>query len=227
MRWRESRRLHRVGEIRPLHEGLPPSTPPLERVTESAIGTNLSHMITRIMPLALVALAAMAITPLRAAPPQVGQEAPDFQLRAIGGKEVRFADLVKQATAVLIVLRGYPGYQCPICNRQVQEFLSNAKAFSEAGAQVVMVYPGPPDRLDERAAEFAAGKKFPENFFLLLDPDYRFTNLYSLRWDAPRETAYPSTFIVGGDRKVRFAKVSTTHGGRSSAAEVLAILKTK
>lgn len=184
-------------------------------------------MITRIIPLALLALATMASTPLRAASPQVGQVAPDFQLRSLGGEEVRFADLVKQGTAVLIVLRGYPGYQCPICNRQVQEFIAKAKAFANAGARVVMVYPGPPDHLEERAAEFIADKKFPENFHLLLDPDYRFTNLYSLRWNAPRETAYPSTFIVGTDRKVRLAKVSTTHGGRSSAAEILAILEAK
>lgn len=184
-------------------------------------------MIPRLMPLALVALAAIAVTPLRAAPPQVGEVAPDFQLRSLGGIEVRFADLVKRGTAVLIVLRGYPGYQCPICNRQVQEFIARAKAFDDAGARVVMVYPGPPDHLEERAAEFIADKKFPENFHLLLDPDYRFTNLYSLRWDAPRETAYPSTFIVGMDRKVRFAKVSTTHGGRSSAAEILSLVEAK
>lgn len=182
-------------------------------------------MITRATLWAVATLAAATITPLRAEPPQVGQMAPDFQLKALGGKEIRFANILKQGPAVLVVLRGYPGYQCPICNRQVQELVARGKEFADAGAQVVMIYPGPPAHLEDRAAEFAAEKKFPENFHLLLDPDYRFTNLYSLRWDAPRETAYPSTFIVGTDGKVRFAKISNTHGGRSSAAGILAFLQ--
>jgi hypothetical protein len=57
-----------------------------------------------------------------------------------------------------------------------------------------------------------------------MDPDYKFTNAYRLRWDAPRETAYPSTFVIDRERKVRFAKVSKTHGGRATASEVLKAL---
>lgn len=169
-------------------------------------------------------LALAACAPLPAAPPETGQRAPDFQLNSLEGKPVKLGELLGKGKVVLIVLRGFPGYQCPICQRQVQEFLSHAKAFADAGVQVAMVYPGPPAQLENRAAEFVAGRKFPENFHLLLDPDYRFTNLYSLRWDAPRETAFPSTFIVGPDGIVEFAKVSKNHGGRASAAEVLAVL---
>jgi hypothetical protein len=53
------------------------------------------------------------------------------------------------------------------------------------------------------------------------DPDYTFTNAYNLRWDVPRETAYPSTFVMDKQRKIHFARISKTHGGRTSAAEVL------
>ncbi len=38
------------------------------------------------------------------------------------------------------------------------------------------------------------------------------------------ETAYPAAFVVDGSGKVRFAKVSRTHGGRAAAAEVLEAL---
>lgn len=48
---------------------------------------------------------------------------------------------------------------------------------------------------------------------------------YGLRWDAPDETAYPSTFVIDETRSVRFAKVSRTHGGRTKAAAVLAEVK--
>ena len=59
---------------------------------------------------------------------------------------------------------------------------------------------------------------------LATDPDYALTNLYGLRWDAPGETAYPATFVIGADGKVRYAKVSRSHGDRAPTAEVLKAL---
>jgi peroxiredoxin len=122
---------------------------------------------------------------------------------------------------VLLVLRGYPGYQCPLCSRQVQDFVRNTEAFAGAGAKVVMVYPGPSAELSRRAAEFVEGKSLPAAFDLLLDPDYTFTKLYQLRWDEPKETAYPSTFLIGRDGRVRQRKISRSHGDRTTAREVL------
>ena len=59
----------------------------------------------------------------------------------------------------------------------------------------------------------------------MLDPGYAFTNLYGLRWDAPKETAYPATFVLDRGGVVRFANVSRSHGGRTPVAEVLSALK--
>jgi hypothetical protein len=58
-----------------------------------------------------------------------------------------------------------------------------------------------------------------------VDPDLAFVRSYNLRWDAPRETAYPSTFVIGRSGKVRFATVSRSHGGRAKAADVLKALQ--
>jgi peroxiredoxin len=139
-------------------------------------------------------------------------------------KNVELAKLTKNGSVVLVVLRGYPGYQCPICNQQVGDFLKNADDFKKSGAQVVLAYPGPNVGLKERAKEFIADRTVPDHFHLVLDPDYRFTNSYGLRWDAPRETAYPSTFVIGADQKVQFAKVSKTHGDRTKAQTALKAL---
>ena len=173
-------------------------------------------MIHRITTLLLLGVPAM----LAASQPKVGENAPDFQLSSLQGNKVRLSDVSKAGTVVLVALRGYPGYQCPLCNRQVQEFIRNGQAFADAGARVVMVYPGPA----ERASEFVADKKLPVNFDLLLDPDYAFTNLYGLRWEAVGETAYPSTFVINPQGVISFAKISTSHGGRASAADVLRAL---
>jgi thioredoxin-dependent peroxiredoxin len=103
-------------------------------------------------------------------------------------------------------------------------FLKNAQGFADAKVRVILVYPGPPDNLAARATEFVTDKKLPENFDLLLDPGYEFTNLYGLRWDAPNETAYPSTFMIDQSGIVFFSKISKTHGGRAKAAELLEVM---
>jgi peroxiredoxin len=166
----------------------------------------------------LLPLLALCLT---AATPGVNDKAPDFTLDNLQGKHVRLSEQTAKGTVVLVVLRGYPGYQCPLCNRQVQEFIKSGPAFAEAGAHLLFVYPGPADK----GEEFLKDKAFPSNFTMVLDPDYAFTNLYNLRWDAPKETAYPSTFIINKSGVVTFAKISRAHGGRTTAAEILAHLK--
>lgn len=64
----------------------------------------------------------------------------------------------------------------------------------------------------------------PANFVFLLDPNYRFTNTYGLRWNASGETAYPSTFIVDKAGTVKFARTSKIHGDRVRVADVLKAL---
>ena len=124
---------------------------------------------------------------------------------------------------VLILLRGYPGYQCPYCQKQAHEFQQNASRFAESGAQILLIYPGPPAALDQRAKEFQSKEgELPANFHLVIDPDYKVTNLYGLRWDAQHETAYPSTFVLNRQGVIVFRKISHSHGDRASAEEVLA-----
>ena len=153
--------------------------------------------------------------------PAVGQKAPDFTLATPEGVSIHFDDLTAKGNVVLILLRGYPGYQCPYCQKQVHDYVVNADKFASAGAQVLLVYPGPSAALDQRAREFLGEQKLPANFHLVLDPDYAFTNLYGLRWDAPKETSYPSTFLVDRGGKIFFFKTSHSHGDRTTAADTL------
>jgi peroxiredoxin len=156
-------------------------------------------------------------------PPKVGEAAPDFELADLDGKAVSLKKLAAEKPVVLVVLRGWPGYQCPLCSRQVGEFLAKKAELDKHGAAVVLVYPGPADSLADHAKEFEEQGKWdlPANFHYVTDPDYKFTNAWGLRWEATRETAYPSTFVIGKDQKIKFAKTSTTHGDRAAAATVL------
>jgi thioredoxin-dependent peroxiredoxin len=175
---------------------------------------------------ALVAVCAGFALPSRAAEPamrpSVGGVAPNFVLRTLDDKQVELQQLIAKSPVVLVVLRGWPGYQCPLCTRQVQEFIAQAPQFHERGAHVVMVYPGPAPKLEEHAREFLKNKNWPAEFTFVADPDYQMITRYGLRWDAKNETAYPSTFIIDREGKVQFAYVSKTHGDRVSAAKVMA-----
>jgi peroxiredoxin len=160
--------------------------------------------------------------------PAVGVKAPDFTLTTITGTPVRLTKQEHGSPLVLVVLRGYPGYQCPFCQRQVHDFVEHAADFAAKRATVLLVYPGPPADLDQHAREFLAKQaEMPSNIVLVTDSDYKMTNLYGLRWDAPHETAYPSTFILDEQGKIIFEKISHTHGDRTSAQDVLGQIATK
>lgn len=176
----------------------------------------------------LFAVFLMLTAALRAAEtPKVGDPAPTFALKTLDGDAMRLGDFTAKGHVVLVVLRGWPGYQCPICDRQVNEFIGAKAAFAETKAQLVFVYPGPASELQAHAAEFRTmkGREWPADYRLLLDPDYTLINAYGLRWAAKGETAYPSTFIVDAQGVVRFVKVSHNHGDRAKAADVLTALK--
>ena len=159
--------------------------------------------------------------PALAATPNVGEHAPDFTLSTPEGNSVSLHAVRSGAPLVLVVLRGYPGYQCPFCQRQAQDFIRHAADFAKMHAQVLMVYPGPPADLAGHANEFLKRQALPENERLVIDPDYTFTNRYDLRWNAPHETAYPSTFILDRNGVITFRKISHEHGDRTSAEDIL------
>jgi peroxiredoxin len=160
--------------------------------------------------------------PAFAETPGVGAKAPDFTLSTPTGKAVRMSKEQRGHELVLVVLRGFPGYQCPYCVRQVHDFVDHASDFAAKNTRVLLVYPGPPADLDQHAKEFLEKQaELPSNVVLVTDPDYAVTNTYGLRWDAPHETAYPSTFVLNKKGTIVFEKISHSHGDRLSAQDAL------
>lgn len=176
----------------------------------------------RLLGLLIAVVVTSVALSAQGAPPVVGEKARDFTLTRIDGKKVQLTALAKNGPVVVLMLRGWVGYQCPICNRQAGDFITHAKGLEAAGANVVLIYPGAADTVQGKAEDFVTGKTLPANFHFVMDPDLKTVNLYNLRWNAPNETAYPSSFLVDRTGVIRFAKISQSHGDRSSAADVLA-----
>lgn len=182
---------------------------------------------TALLMLVLTAMISSGSVPLRAQAsnsPGVGDRARDFTLARLDGKRIHLAELMKEGPVVMLMLRGWVGYQCPICNKQVGDFLGHATEFQAAGVNVVMVYPGEAGLVQGKAEDFVTGKTLPEKFHFAVDPDLKVVNQYGLRWNAPNETAYPSTFVFDKHGVVRFVKISRSHGDRSAAVDVLPIV---
>jgi peroxiredoxin len=175
--------------------------------------------------LALLFLSSSVFVSGLAETPTLQGKAPDFTLSTPEGVPVRLAELLKNGDVALVFLRGFPGYQCPYCQRQVHDLEQDSAKFAAHGIQLLLVYPGMASQLDDRAKEFL-GKEdaLPANFHLVIDPGFTVTNLYGLRWNADRETAYPSTFLLDRTGKVLFVKISHTHGDRATTADILGAL---
>jgi len=158
--------------------------------------------------------------------PAVGETAPDFNLPIVGREETMS---LKEATAdgpvVVVVLRGYPGYQCPLCSEQVGSLANRAEALGKLTKKVVMVYPGAASLLEKHAEEFMGERTLPSPLVMVRDPEMKMIDECGLRWSAPRETAYPSAFVIDKNGLVKWSKVSDSHGGRASVQEIIEQLR--
>ena len=189
---------------------------------------NRSSLLRHLRCLVALGCAVLGHGMAGAQTPAVGAKVPDFTLQTPTGNPVTLAKERAKGTTVLVVLRGFPGYQCPYCVKQVHDFVEHSADFAARKVDVVLVYPGPPAALDQHAKDFLAKQaNLPSNIKLVIDPEYKVTNLYGLRWDAPHETAYPSTFILDANGTILFEKISHSHGDRTSANDILAQLKAK
>jgi thioredoxin-dependent peroxiredoxin len=147
-----------------------------------------------------------------------GDDAPEFKLQSLTESELSLTQLNKDKKVILVVLRGWVGKQCPICSRQVGDYMKNYEDLKDSN--VVFIYPGPSDKLKTHAEEFRKNAKdLPKNFHFLIDPEYKMVNAYKIRWKAAKQTAYPSTFIVENG-KITFAEVSKNVRGRVSVQKL-------
>lgn len=159
-------------------------------------------------------------------PPAVGDKAIDFDLPQVGEDNyVELKKLYGDGPVVVIVLRGYPGYQCMLCSQQVGAMINRAKALKAAAHKVVLIYPGEPTELERHAEQFMSSRSLPEPMILVRDPGLKMVNEWGLRWNAPRETAYPATYIIKSNGRIAWRKISDNHAGRSTAQEIIEQLK--
>ncbi|MFO0937676.1 MAG: redoxin domain-containing protein [Gemmataceae bacterium] len=140
----------------------------------------------------------------------------------------RLVDLnqLKGRKVLLVVLRGMPlsenGDFCPSCLAQTGGLLTNREEFEKRGAEVLLLFPGPSDRVGEfieTARQQTPGEP-SFTFRLLLDKDLKTCTSLGIRADL----AKPSTYILDRKGRVTFAYVGETSTDRPSVKAVLSQL---
>jgi thioredoxin-dependent peroxiredoxin len=154
----------------------------------------------------------------------VGTQFPDFSLTNLDGSRISLRSELHEGPVVLVVLRGWPGYQCPFCTRQFGDLLSHAGEFEKSKATVIFIYPGDSAELRKHAKEFLANRAMPVNFRFLIDPDLGWVTSHGLRWEAKDETSFPSTLLLDRHGEVRFMATAKMHGARILSGQLLEVL---
>lgn len=126
--------------------------------------------------------------------PAVGEKAPDFDLPASTGRNIKLSDYKGKTLVVYF----YPKADTPGCTTEACGFRDSAEEYKKAGVSVVGISPDP----IEDVTKFA--EKYQLNFPLLADADHKVCEAYGV-WQQKTMAgnsfmgAMRVTFVVDGD----------------------------
>lgn len=150
--------------------------------------------------------------------PAVGEMAPDFDLPASTGKNIKLADYKGKTVVVYF----YPKADTPGCTTEACGFRDSAEEYKKAGVEVIGISPDPVEDVK------AFAEKYSLNFPLLADADHKVCEAYGVwqeRSMAGRNFmgAARTTFVVGPDGKITHAFEKVKPAGHEK--EVLEAIK--
>ncbi len=125
----------------------------------------------------------------------------------IEGQRVALTNYLGKKNVVLVFTEGFAGGMlCPFCKTQTSRLVANYDKFASMDAEVLVVYPGSRDHLDEFVAAAKKTEKAEVDsvpFPLVLDEDLRAVKYFNIA----SNLAHPSTFIIDKQGNVRLAYV--------------------
>jgi peroxiredoxin len=141
------------------------------------------------------------------------------------GRTVRLEDYRGKRNVLLVFTRGFPGYICPLCTTYTAQVVHEYAAIAATGTEVVLVFPGSPDKVDAFVGaakeivemEGAAALPFP----VVLDADLAHVDRFGIRGDLSK----PATYIIDRAGTVRYAYVGAQAHDRPDMPTLLAELK--
>ena len=122
------------------------------------------------------------------------------------GGSISLKDYFGKKHVVLVFTEGFNGMICPFCKTQTSRLIANYEEFTKRESEVIVVYPGPEEHLDEfLEAALVTEKRQVDKvpFPIVLDTDFSATNYF----DIHSMHAHPSTYLIDKQGAVQFAYV--------------------
>jgi len=168
---------------------------------------------------------------------KVGDRAPNFELDSFTGKEYDLYDLLEEGPVVVTFYRG--GW-CPYCNLELKAWEEKHDELKAKGATLVAISPELPDRatvtankntlsfplLHDRKAKVADKYNLVFQLADSLKPIYKSfgIDLEQVNGDKDWEIPVPATYVVGRDRRIKYAFADVDYKNRAEPADILKVL---
>ena len=124
------------------------------------------------------------------------------------GSDIKLASYIGKKNVILVFTEGFNGMICPFCQTQTSRLVANYKKFQDRDCEVIVVYPGPSDHLDEFVEAALKTEKDQLDrvpFPIVLDPEFTATNYF----DIHSKHAHPSTYLIDKNGGVQLAYVGS------------------
>ena len=139
---------------------------------------------------------------------------------------IALADFRGKKNVVLVFTEGFNEMLCPFCKTQTSRLVANYSKFQDLDTQILVVYPGGLDHLDEfieaaRTVDKEQVDSVP--FPIVLDQEFKAVDFFGIR----SKLAHPSTYIINKSGNVILAYVGADMtADRPSIKAMLEKLKT-
>lgn len=168
----------------------------------------------------------------RAEGPAVGSPSPDATFVAFDGNRFNLSAYRGRKSVVLLFTRGSTGtFACHYCGLQTRDYKTNYEKFKKAGAEVLVVLPGPSDVAGYLRQVGANGDppepSFSVPFPIVTDPDFSASRAFGVPYKAgrgPMFVSQPAAFVVGKDGTVLFAHHGRDPSDRPQLSTILGVL---
>ena len=148
----------------------------------------------------------------------IGKKLPQTRFLSTTGSVVDVTRIGKPV--VLVVMRGFSGQVCIYCATQTTAIANNYARFTAAGAEVVVVYPGPSEAVPAFIQAVQTLRKDPPPMAIGLD-----VSLLLVRGLGVEENlAKPTSLILTKDGTIAYAYVGASMADRPSVEDLLRAL---
>jgi len=149
----------------------------------------------------------------------VNQMLPQTRFLSSTGAIIDLARIKKPV--VMCVMRGFSGQVCIYCATQTAAIANNYKQFTDAGAEVVIVYPGPTESVPAFVQAVQSLRKDPPPMPIGLD-----VSLLLVRGLGIEENlAKPTSLILDANGKIAYAYIGASMADRPSVEDLLQALR--